>query len=103
MLRDFKYPWPKIMEAELYVLAPGRQPGQAVLVCDCTMGGKILFSDSASAATEPMRWTRLGKTFLIPDVNDSSLTITLRVADPGQALLFADDLSLRFRYDWNME
>lgn len=103
MLRDFKYPWPKIMEAELWVLAPGRRPGLAVLVCECSMGGKTLFSDSALAAMEPMKWTRLGKTFLIPDVNDSSLTITLRVADPGRALLFADDLSLRFRYGWSGE
>ena len=103
-LCEFKYPWPKMMDVEVWMLSPGVRTGAAALSCSFMKDSSMLFSDRMELPASflpPMVWTRTCKTFIFPDVNDSSLQMHVFIDNPDRALLFADDLKIRFHYQWN--
>ncbi|MCX6268924.1 MAG: hypothetical protein NTW16_16485 [Bacteroidetes bacterium] len=102
-LDELKYPWPKMMDVDVWMLSPGIRLGNAALSYTVTRGNEPVFGDSimlASRVTEPMVWSNIRTTFIIPDVNDSSLQINIFINNPAGARLFADDLTIRYRYAW---
>lgn len=102
-LDDFRYPYPKMMDAEIWVLKPGRRLTGASLCYTLNRGTTILFSDHQpldSLVKNPLTWSRVSKTFIIPDVYDSSLQVRIFIRNPEQVRLYTDDLRLRFRYRW---
>jgi len=103
-LEDFGYPWPKMVEVEGWVLKPGIGATGASLSYTLNREGATLFGDDQpidSLVKNRLSWTKVSKTFIIPDVNDSSLRISIFMRNPGKALLYLDDLHLRYRYKWN--
>ena len=102
-LDEFGYPYPKMMEVEAWFLKPGNRITDASLSYTLNRGREILFSDDQpldSLVQKPLTWSKVGKTFIIPDVNDSSLQINVFIKNPKHVLLFADDLKIKFRYHW---
>jgi len=103
-LEDFRYPYPKMMDAELWVIKPGRRPTGASLNYTLNRGTDVLFSDWQpldSLVKDPMIWSKVSRTFIIPDVYDSSLIVSIFIRNPGHDLLYIDDLKLKFHYRWN--
>ena len=103
-LDDFGYPYPKTMDVEIWALKPGKQPTGASLGYTMCRGDDILFSDEQpldSLVKNRMTWSKVSKTFIIPDVNDSSMQIRIFIHNPGRAMLFADDLKVDYHYRWN--
>ncbi|MCX6277611.1 MAG: hypothetical protein NT004_05910 [Bacteroidetes bacterium] len=104
-LYEFKSPLPKIMDVDVWMLSPGRRVGNAALSCNFIRNNIPVFDDRkklTTAVTAPLMWTMVSKTFIIPDVNDSSILINLFIDNPDGSLLYFDDLSIRFRYNWKM-
>ena len=102
-LDEFGYPYPKMIEVEAWFLKPGNRITDASLSYTLNRGREILFSDDQpldSLVQKPLTWSKVGKTFIIPDVNDSSLQINVFIKNPKHVLLFADDLKIKFRYHW---
>ena len=92
------------MDVTLWGLKPGHRDSGASLVFTLNRGSDIIFSDKQpidSLLTHPMTWTKICKTFIIPDVNDSSLVIRIFIHNPRKAMLYVDDLMLRYHYKWN--
>jgi hypothetical protein len=103
-LEDFGYPWPKMVEVEGWVLKPGIRATGTSLSYTLNRDGVMLFGDDQpidSLVKDKLSWTKVSKTFIIPDVNDSSLRISIFMRNPGNALLYLDDLHLRYKYKWN--
>ncbi|MEI7499218.1 MAG: hypothetical protein WCK84_02115 [Bacteroidota bacterium] len=103
-LNEIGYPWPKIMDVEVWALKPGYLSTGASLSYALKRGPDILFSDEQpidSLVKNPMTWSKVCKTFIIPDVNDSSLQISIYIHNPRRALLFFDDLMVKYHYRWN--
>ena len=103
-LEEFGYPTPKMMEVEVWGLKPGKRTTGASLGYSLSKGSKVIFSDSQPVDTlvkNPLTWSKTTKTFIIPDVNDSSLQIRIFIHNPRRAMIFFDDLKLRYRYQWN--
>jgi len=103
-LDDFGYPYPKMMEVEAWVLKPGTRPAEASLDYTLNRGFEVLFSDRQPVDTvlkEKLTWLKVKKIFIIPDVNDSSLQINIFISNPKHALLYVDDLCVRYKYNWN--
>jgi len=104
MLDELGYPFPKKMEVEVWVFTPGSRPTGASMDYTLSKGAQVLFSDKQqldNVVKKPLTWSKVSKTFIIPDVNDSSLQISIFMHQPGQALLFIDDLKVRYHYTWN--
>ena len=98
---DFMYPWPKTMEVATWVLKPGIRPTGAGLAYTLTRGHEVIFSDEQkidSIMKIPMNWSEVNKTFIIPDVYDSSLQVNIFIQNPKHTLMFVDDLKVRFHY-----
>ncbi|MCK9219244.1 MAG: hypothetical protein PHF97_03890 [Bacteroidales bacterium] len=103
-LNDFGNPFPKMIEVNIWSLKPGNLPTGAALAYTLSKDDKILFSDEDKldrVLKNPLEWTTLKKTFLIPDVSDSSLQIRLFIRNPKQKLIFFDDLKVHYYYRWN--
>ncbi len=103
-LDELGYPYPKRIGVEVWMLKPGSRPTGASLGYSLNNGAKVLFSEEQpvdSLVRAPLTWARVYKTFIVPDVNDSSLQIRIFIKNPKHALLFADDLLVRYRYSWN--
>jgi hypothetical protein len=103
-LDELGYPWPKMMEVEAWVLKPGSRPTGASLGYALKRGAELLFDDEQPIDTlvkNPLTWSRVHKTFIIPDVNDSSLQISIFIHNPRHALLFLDDVKAHYHYSWN--
>ena len=103
-LGEFGYPYPKMMEVEVWGLKPGSRPTGASLRYTLNRGPVVLFSDSQpmdSLVKNSLTWSKVSKSFIIPDVTDSSLQISLFVDNPRRAPLFIDDLRITYRYHWN--
>jgi hypothetical protein len=101
---ELGYPWPKRMEVGIWCLKPGSKPTGAMLEYALTRGNDVLFSDRQpfdDMLREPVTWGNIRKTFIIPELFDTNLRITVFLRNPEHALLYADDLSLRYRYNWN--
>ncbi|MCX6304420.1 MAG: hypothetical protein NT040_05595 [Bacteroidetes bacterium] len=101
---EFKYPWPKQMDVDLWILSPGRRSGRTTLSCNTARGDNPVFSDSRDLSAPfaaPLVWTHVSEKFIIPDVNDSSLRINVFIDNPDGALFYVDDLAIRFHYDWD--
>ena len=102
-LDDFRYPYPKLMDVEVWALKPGNLPTGASLNYTLNRGTDVLFSDRQpldSLVKSPLTWSKLSKTFIIPDVYDSSLQVRVFIRNPDQRQLYVDDLRLWFRYRW---
>jgi len=92
------------MEVEVWGLKPGSRPTGASLRYTLNRGPVVLFSDSQpmdSLVKNSLTWSKVSKSFIIPDVTDSSLQISLFVDNPRRAPLFIDDLRITYRYHWN--
>ena len=103
-LYDLKFPWPKQMDVDVWMLSPGRRLGNAALSCNFIRNNNKIFDDSVKLADSlitPLVWTQISKTFIIPDVNDSSVQVNLFIDNPDGYLIYTDDLSVRFHYGWN--
>ena len=103
-LYEFGYPFPKMMDVEVWVLKPGNRVSGASLKCTLNRGTEVLFVDEQpldSLMKYPATWTKVSKTFIIPEANDSTLQISLFISNPRQALIYVDDLHVRYRYTWN--
>ena len=91
------------MEVEVWVFKPGNRPTGASLSYTLSRGNGILFGDEQpidSLVKNPMIWSKVCKNFIIPDVYDSSLQVNIFIRNPEHALLYMDDLQLRYRYKW---
>ncbi|MFZ4521613.1 MAG: hypothetical protein ACOYNC_07905 [Bacteroidales bacterium] len=101
-LYEFRYPWPKMMEVEVWMLSPGTRPADAYLTCTFTREGKPVFAECKPLkdVLSHGKWTLVQKTFIVPDVNDSSVRINIYIDNPTGLLLYADDLNIRFHYGW---
>jgi hypothetical protein len=91
------------MDVEVWMISPGKKSGNAALACEFSMNGRVVFNDRKKLAEpdlSPLVWTKIHKTFIIPDVNDSSLQINVFIDTRQGSLLFADDLKIMFHYDW---
>ena len=103
-LDDYGHPWPKMMEVEAWVLKPGRMATGASLTYTLNRGDEVLFGDDRpidSVLKSPGTWSEAKASFIIPDVNDSSLQIRIFIRNPKRALLFIDDIRVKYRYTWN--
>ena len=103
-LADFGDPVPKMIDVEAWMLKPGTLPTGASLSYVFSKDQKVLFSDELKideVLEEPLTWTRLRKTFIIPDLYDSTIQIGIFIRNPQRKLLYLDDLWLKFRYRWN--
>ncbi len=103
-LNDFGYPYPKMMEVEAWVLKPGSRLTATSLNYTMNQGTKVLFGDEQpldSVLHHPLTWSKVAKTFIIPDVNDSSLLISVFIHNPKGTPVFIDDLRVKFHYKWN--
>jgi hypothetical protein len=104
MLRDAGYPPPKRVEVSLWLYKPGSKPTGASLGYAVTRGYDVIFSDEEpvdNVVSAVGEWSEMQRTFIVPDVYDSTLRISFFIRNPGKSMLFADDLSLRFRYGWD--
>jgi hypothetical protein len=102
-LDEFRYPYPKRMEVELWALKPGSSHTGASLEYTLSRGQEILFRDGQpldSVLKSSQTWSKVVKTFIIPDVFDSSLLVRMFLRNPGKAMVFVDDLRIRYRYGW---
>ncbi len=103
-LYEFKYPWPKSMDVEVWMLSPGKMGNNVALSCNFSRGDIPVFGDRlkiSSLMAAPLVWTKIQKRFIFPDVNDSSLQVSIFIENPGRTMLFTDDLSIRYHYGWN--
>ena len=103
-LEEIGYPPPKKMEAEAWVLKPGNRPTGAFLGYTLSRGAEVIFSDEQavdSMLNNQLTWSRVHKTFILPEVNDSSLLIRMFVRNPRNLPVFVDDLRIKFHYRWN--
>ena len=103
-LAEFGYPHPKMMDVEAWVLKPGTRPASASLSYALNREQGIIFSDEqplGSLVKSPLTWWKVRKTFIIPDVNDSSLQINVFIKNQLGLPLYIDDLSIKFRYQWD--
>lgn len=103
-LGDFGNPQPKMMDVEIWTLKPGLLTTGASLEYTLNRGSEIIFSDKQpidSLLKLRMTWTKICKTFIIPDVSDSSLQIRIFIRNPKHTLLFLDDLKIQYHYIWN--
>jgi hypothetical protein len=103
-LDEFGYPYPKMLDVEVRSLKPGNRPTGASLGYSVNHGNDIVFSDEQSIDSlvrNPMTWAKVCKSFILPDVYDSSLQVNIFIRNPAHALLYMDDLRLRYRYAWN--
>lgn len=97
-------PVPKRLICSLWLLKPGNRPTGAFLTYQFRRDTTMVFSDRVpvdSVLTGPLTWNRLSATFIIPDLNDSIQQVRIFIENPRRALIYADDLAIRFRYDWN--
>ena len=103
-ITDLGYPLPKRVEVVLQLLKPGQGPTGAFLAYRFKGDTAVALTHRIAidqVVKEPLSWTPVFKTFIVPDVNDSTQVIELFIENPKKALLFADDLDLIYRYDWN--
>ena len=103
-LDAFGYPFPKLMDVEAWVLKPGNRSTGATLAYTLNLDGEALFGDEQkldSLVTSSMTWIKVDKTFIIPDVNDSTMQINIFIANPKRALIYVDDLKVHYHYKWN--
>ena len=103
-LDDYGHPWPKMMEVEAWVLKPGRMATGASLSYTLNRGDEVIFGDERPldrVLKSPGTWSEARASFIIPDVNDSSLQIRIFIRNPKHSLLFIDDLRVKYRYSWN--
>ena len=103
-LDEFGYPYPKMMEVEAWAFKPGLRTTGTSLNFTLSRGSEVLFADEQSIdrlLINPATWSKVSKTFIIPDVNDSSLLISIFVKNPRHVLLYVDDLKIKFHYRWN--
>jgi hypothetical protein len=101
---EIGYPPPKMMETEAWLLKPGNRSTGAFLGYTLSRGAEVLFSDEQpadSVLNNRLTWTKVYKTFIIPDVSDSNLQIRVFIRNPRAAPLFVDDLRIKFHYRWN--
>jgi hypothetical protein len=92
------------MDVEVWMLSPGKLGNNVALSCNFSKGDTPVFGyrQNLNPLMEaPILWTRIRKSFIVPDVNDSSLQVTVFIENPERSMLFADDLSIRFHYDWS--
>ncbi len=102
-LSVFGYPFPKMIGVDAWILKPGIQPTGATVSYTFTKDGAVLYNDEMaldSMVKESQTWTRIHKTFIIPDQYDSTLRINLFLQNKKGALLYLDDLRLKFEYVW---
>ncbi len=100
----FGYPYPKTIEVAVWMLKNSGKPTGASLGYSVAKGNKTLFGDEQpldKVEGSQGTWFEVRKTFIIPDVNDSSLQIDLFIRNPRQASLYMDDLQLSYRYGWH--
>jgi hypothetical protein len=103
-LESFGHPYPKTMRVETWLLKPSVLPTGAMLAYTLSRGNEVVFGDNLfidDSLKKPLTWQRVSKTFIIPDVFDSTMQISLFIANPHHVLLYADDLKMRFQYRWN--
>ncbi|MEI7663642.1 MAG: hypothetical protein WCK34_15655 [Bacteroidota bacterium] len=103
-LDELGYPYPKMIDVEIWMLKPGTRPAGALLGYSLNRGTEILFSDEQpvdSLVKKPLTWLKVSKRFIVPDVNDSSLLISIFVVNPKNVPLYSDDLKIKFHYNWN--
>jgi hypothetical protein len=99
----FGYPFPKLMDVGIWALKRENQPTGASLNYTLTRGNEILFGDEQPLdgfIKNQDTWSKVKKTFIIPDVFDSTLQINIFIKNPKRAHLFADDLEIRYHYGW---
>jgi len=102
-LDAFGYPFPKRMDVEIWALKTENQPADASLNYTLTRGNEILFGDEQPLdgfIKNQDTWSKVKKTFIIPDVFDSTLQINIFITNPKRTHLFADDLEIRYHYGW---
>ncbi len=102
-LDAFGYPFPKLMDVEIRAFKTENQPTGASLSYTLTRGNEILFGDDQpldGLIQNQDTWSKVNKTFIIPDVYDSTLQINIFIKNPKLALLYADDLEIRYHYGW---
>ncbi len=103
-LNDFGYPWPKMMDVDVWVLKPGALATGAVLGYTLSHGNEVLFGEEQpvdSLLQSPLTWSKISKRFIIPDVNDSSLVVSVFVRNPLRSLFYVEDLKIQYKYKWN--
>ena len=97
-LNEFGYPYPKMMAVELWFLKPGVSQTGASLGYSASRGNEVIFSDSQpidSLIKDPMVWSKVAKTFIIPDVFDSTLQVNVFIRNKQMKPLYFDDLKLK--------
>jgi hypothetical protein len=102
-LAEIGYPWPKMIEVQLWMLKNSGRPTGASLGYVVKRGDAILFEDRLpvdSVLLNRGAWTLVKKTFIIPDVYEPDVRIHLFIRNLRQADLYADDLRLKFNYSW---
>jgi hypothetical protein len=102
-LYEFGYPWPKTLDVELWVSKLNRSATGATLGFAAIRGKDVVFSDFLpldSILNQPLIWSKAAKSFIVPEVNDSSLTFRLYISNPSRKPVFADDLNIIFNYHW---
>lgn len=102
-LTFFGDPTPKWFLAETWVFKPGQRPTGASLYYTFTKDTTLLYHDCLELdplAKDSFTWFRAGKTFIVPDLYDSTLQINLFLRNPEGALLYIDDLKLKFSFGW---
>lgn len=103
-LYEFGPRYPKRIEVEAWVLKPGnRSTGASILYRVC-QGTEILFEDELpidSQFGDPLHWTPVRGSYIIPEVSDENIQIQLFLKNPQHAFIYVDDLQLNYRYFWN--
>jgi hypothetical protein len=103
-LDEFGYPYPKMMQVDAWIFKPGMRPTGASFSYTLNRRTEVLFGSDVPVdclMKNPMMWSKISKTFIIPDVIDSSLQVNIFIKNPQDALIFVDDLKIKFLYRWN--
>lgn len=100
-LYEFGYPWPKVLEAGIWIYQPGTIPSGAQVAFSVFGDDRLLIRDTLILPSSPGKWKLVSHRFIIPDVNDTAALLQLTLDNPLTKPLFADDLSIHFFYHWN--
>jgi len=98
------YPYPKLLDVSVWGFKPGARSTGASLGYSLNRGKEVLFREEQpidTILTKTCQWQQVKRTFIVPDVNDSTLQIRIFVKNPGKEFIYFDDLHLKIHYRWD--
>lgn len=102
-LFEFGYPYPKVLEAELWCQnLSANNPGVS-LSFSAISHRKELLRDRLlldSLKLIPRQWNLIRRQWVVPDVNDTAMIIAVFIENPRKRPVFLDDIKISFRYHW---